>query len=139
MKSRCPIHASLAVLGDRWTLLVVRDLMFAGYRTFNEFLRSAEGVATNVLADRIRGLLDAGVITKAPDPEDGRKWIYSLTPKGVDLAPVLLELNRWGTTYEDGVAPPGILERWDADRAGFLAELRKRHLPEPPRPRRRGR
>lgn len=139
MKSRCPIHASLAVLGDRWTLLVVRDLMFAGYRTFNQFLRSAEGVATNVLADRIRGLLDAGVITKAPDPEDGRKWIYSLTPKGVDLAPVLLELNRWGTTYEDGVAPPGILERWDADRAGFLAELRKRHLPEPPRPRRRGR
>ena len=139
MKSRCPIHASLAVLGDRWTLLVVRDLMFAGYRTFNEFLRSAEGVATNVLADRIKGLLDAGVITKAPDPEHGRKWIYSLTPKGVDLAPVLLELNRWGTTYEDGVAPPGILERWDADRAGFLAELRKRHLPEPPRPRRRGR
>lgn len=139
MKSRCPIHASLAVLGDRWTLLVVRDLMFAGYHTFNELLRSAEGVATNVLADRIRGLLDAGVITKAPDPEDGRKWIYSLTPKGVDLAPVLLELNRWGTTYEDGVAPPGILERWDADRAGFLAELRRRHLPERPRPRRRGR
>lgn len=125
MHNTCPINASLLVLGDRWSLLIVRDLLFAGYRTFNEFLRSAQGVATNILADRIKGLLDAGIITKAADPDDGRKWIYSLTPKGVDLAPVLLELSRWGSTYENGIAPPGVLERWDADRAGFLADLRK--------------
>lgn len=127
MESTCPINASLIVLGDRWSLLVVRDLLFAGYRTFNQFLRSGgEGIATNILADRIKGLLDAGILTKEPDPDDGRKWIYSLTPKGADLAPVLLELSKWGSTYENGVAPPGVLERWDADRAGFLAELRKR-------------
>jgi DNA-binding HxlR family transcriptional regulator len=125
----CPIKASLLVLGDRWSLLVVRDLLFAGHRTFNEFLRSARGVATNILADRIKGLLDAGIITKAADPDDGRKWIYSLTPKGVDLAPVLLELSLWGVKHENGVAPPGILERWEADRAGFLAELRKNARP----------
>jgi DNA-binding HxlR family transcriptional regulator len=125
MENTCPINASLLVLGDRWSLLVVRDLLFAGCRTFNEFLRSAQGVATNILADRIKSLLDAGIITRAADPDDGRKWIYSLTPKGVDLAPVLLELSRWGSTYENGVAPAGVLERWDTDRAGFLAELRK--------------
>src|SRR3954469_1487910 len=94
MHNTCPINASLLILGDRWSLLIVRDLLFAGYRTFNEFLRSAPGVATNILADRIKGLLEAGILTKAADPEDGRKWIYSLTRKGVDLAPVLLELSR---------------------------------------------
>jgi DNA-binding HxlR family transcriptional regulator len=126
MESTCPINASLIVLGDRWSLLIVRDLLFAGYRTFNQFLRSGQGIATNILADRIKGLLDAGILTKESDPGDGRKWIYSLTAKGVDLAPVLLELSKWGSTYENGVAPPGVLERWDTDRAGFLAELRKR-------------
>jgi DNA-binding HxlR family transcriptional regulator len=129
MKSTCPINASLVVLGDRWSLLVVRDLLFAGYRTFNQFLHAGQGIATNILADRIKGLLDADIITKQPDPDDGRKWIYSLTAKGADLAPVLLELSRWGSTHENGVAPPGILERWDTDRAGFLAELRKRAVP----------
>lgn len=120
----CPIHASLQLLGDRWTLLVVRDLLFAGYRTFNELLQ--QGIATNILADRIKNLLAADILTREPDPEDGRKWIYGLTRKGVDLAPVLLELSQWGSTYAGGVAPPGVLERWRADRAGFLAELRRR-------------
>lgn len=122
----CPINAALLVLGDRWSLLIVRDLLFAGYRTYNEFLNAGQGIATNILADRIKGLLDAGVITKAPDRDDGRKWVYSLTRKGVDLAPVLLELSKWGSTYEGGVAPPGVLESYAADRAGFLGELRER-------------
>lgn len=126
MENSCPINASLLVIGDRWSLLIVRDLLFAGYRTFNQFLRSAEGVATNILADRIKNLLDAGIITKAADPGDGRKWIYSLTPKGVDLAPVLLELSKWGSRYQNGIAPPGVLARWEADRTGFLAQLHRR-------------
>ena len=116
METPCPINAALLVLGDRWSLLVVRDLLFAGYRTFNQFLHSGQGIATNILADRIKGLLDAGILTKQPDPDDGRKWIYSLTPKGVDLAPVLLELSKWGSRYEGGVAPPGVLESWEANR-----------------------
>lgn len=124
--STCPINASLEVLGDRWSLLVVRDLLFAGYRTFNEFLHAGEGMATNVLTDRLAKLADAGILTRKPDPEDGRKWLYGLTRKGFELAPVLLELSRWGTKYEHGVPPPGVLDAYEADRAGFLADLRRR-------------
>jgi DNA-binding HxlR family transcriptional regulator len=123
MASTCPINASLVVLGDRWSLLVVRDLMFAGYRSFNQFLRAGEGIATNILADRIEKLIEAGIITKEPDHQDGRKWVYSLTRKGIELAPVLLELSKWGSNYENGIAPEGMLERWEVDRAGLLAEL----------------
>jgi DNA-binding HxlR family transcriptional regulator len=124
--STCPINASLEVLGDRWSLLVVRDLMFAGYRTFNEFLHAGEGMATNVLTDRLAKLAEAGIITKRPDPEDGRKWLYGLTQKGVDLAPVLLALSKWGTRHEHGIPPAGVLDRYEADRVGFLAELKRK-------------
>jgi DNA-binding HxlR family transcriptional regulator len=126
MASTCPINASLVVLGDRWSLLVVRDLMFAGHRSFNQFLRAGEGIATNILADRIEKLIEAGIITKEPDHQDGRKWVYSLTRKGIELAPVLLELSKWGSKYENGIAPEGVLERWEVDRAGLFAELRAR-------------
>jgi DNA-binding HxlR family transcriptional regulator len=124
--SSCPINASLEVLGDRWSLLVVRDLIFAGYRTFNEFLNAGEGMATNVLTDRLAKLAEAGIITKRPDPEDGRKWLYGLTRKGLDLAPVLLALSKWGTKHEHGIPPDGVLDRYEADRAGFLAELKRK-------------
>ena len=124
--STCPINASLEVLGDRWSLLVVRDLMFAGYRTFQEFLNAGEGMATNVLTDRLAKLIEAGIITKRPDPEDGRKWLYGLTQKGLDLAPVLLALSKWGTKHEHGIPPEGVLDRYEADRVGFLAELKRK-------------
>lgn len=126
MASSCPINASLAVLGDRWSLLVVRDLTFAGYRSFNQFLRAGEGMATNVLTDRLSKLIRAGIITRKPDPDDGRKWLYSLTPKGIELAPVLLELSKWGTKHEHGAPPKGVLDMYEADRAGFLAGLKNR-------------
>lgn len=124
--STCPINASLLVLGDRWSLLIVRDLMFAGYRSFNQFQKAGEGMATNVLTDRLAKLTEAGIITKRSDPEDGRKWLYGLTPKGIDLAPVLVELSKWGTKHERGVPPDGILESWDSDSEGFLADLKAR-------------
>ena len=132
--STCPINASLVVVGDRWSLLVVRDLMFAGYRSFNPFLQSGEGIATNILADRIEKLTEVGIITKEPDLQDGRKWVYSLTPKGIDLAPILLELSKWGSRYQDGIAPAGVLEKWEADRAGLLAELKGRLKKDARRP-----
>lgn len=124
--STCPINASLLVLGDRWSLLIVRDLMFAGYRSFNQFQKAGEGMATNVLTDRLSKLTEAGIITKRPDPNDGRKWLYALTPKGIDLAPVLVELSKWGTKHEHGIPPDGILERWQKDSEGFLEELKSR-------------
>src|SRR5688572_5778966 len=91
-RSTCPINASLEVLGDSWSLLIVRDLMFAGARTYRDFLRSDEKIATNILANRLAKLQAAGIITSRPDPEDGRRVLYRLTAKGVELAPVLMEL-----------------------------------------------
>jgi len=124
-RSSCPINASLELLGDRWSLLVVRDLMFAGFRSYKEFLSSEEGIATNILADRLAHLEASGIVTSERDPEDGRKLVYRLTAKGLDLAPVLLELSRWAVTHEAGVRPPDPFHRWEADRAGFLADLRR--------------
>lgn len=124
-RSTCPINASLEVVGDRWSLLIVRDLMFAGARTFRDFLRSDEKIATNILANRLAKLQEAGIITSRPDPADGRSVLYRLTSKGVELAPVLMELSRWGTRFEEGQPPAGILDAWVADRDAFLDGVRQ--------------
>ena len=123
-RSTCPISASLEVLGDRWSLLIVRDLMFGGAHTYRDFRSSSEGIATNVLASRLARLRHFGIITSERDPADGRSLIYRLTAKGVELAPVLLELSRWGTRFEAGKPPPGILEAWETEQQAFLARLR---------------
>jgi len=83
--------ASVEILGDRWSLLIIRDMMLRGFRTYKEFLDSYEGIATNILADRLRKLIAHGIIATQPDPSDGRKLFYLLTAKGLDLAPVLTE------------------------------------------------
>jgi len=120
----CPINAALLMLGDRWTLLIVRNLLFARATGFNEIQRAGEGMATNILTDRLAKLIEMGAVEKRPDENDGRKWIYSLTEKGFDLAPILLELSRWGVKYQKGVAPDGVLEAYAADPKKFLAGLR---------------
>jgi len=129
-RSTCPINASLELLGDRWSLLIVRDLVFAGLRTYKDFASGEEGIATNILADRLASLQASGLVTSERDPEDGRKLVYRLTAKGFDLAPALLELGRWAVKYETGVRRPDPLRLWEADRDGFLGQLRKERLPE---------
>lgn len=124
-RSTCPVSTALDILGDRWSLLIVRDLMFGGARTYKDLRSSAEGIATNILASRLQALREAGIVTSRRDPEDGRSILYALTPKGIDLAPVLLELNRWGTRHEGGLPPPGLVEAWDADPRAFLADIRR--------------
>ena len=99
-RSPCPLNASVEMLGDRWSLLILRDMMVWGFRTFKEFLGSHEKIATNVLADRLRKLEEYGIIISEPDPSDGRKLIYSLTAKGVDLAPVMAEMVLWASRHE---------------------------------------
>ncbi len=94
-RSECPLNASVEMLGDRWSLLIVRDMMLRGFRTYKEFLECYEGIATNILADRLRKLIAYGIITAGPDPSDGRKLIYRLTAKGINLAPVLTEMVLW--------------------------------------------
>ena len=98
-KSNCPINLSLELLGDRWTLLIVRDLVFAGKTHFREFLQSDEGISSRTLAERLQTLQDEGIVTKSDDPTHKLKAIYRLTEAGIDLLPVLATLGAWGSKY----------------------------------------
>jgi DNA-binding HxlR family transcriptional regulator len=98
-KSNCPINLSLEVIGDRWTLLIIRDMMFAGKKHFREFLQSDEGISSRTLADRLQVLLEEGIVTRHDDPSHKLKTIYRLTQAGIDLLPVLVELGCWGNRY----------------------------------------
>jgi DNA-binding HxlR family transcriptional regulator len=99
-RSGCPINLSLEVLGDKWSLLVIRDIMFGNRRHFRELLtRSDEGISSNILADRLKTLLDAGILTREDDPTHKQKGIYSLTERGIELLPVLAQMAAWGYKY----------------------------------------
>jgi DNA-binding HxlR family transcriptional regulator len=125
-RSGCPVSISLELLGDRWSLLVVRDLMVRGLRTFKDFQESGEGIATNVLADRLQKLEAAGIIAAEADETDGRRVNYRLTEKGIDLAPVLLELLIWGARHEETWAPCAAIAEMEENREAVLAEARRR-------------
>lgn len=133
-RSGCPVSVSLDLLGDRWSLLIVRDLMVRGYRTFKEFLTSGEGIATNVLADRLRKLRASGIVSEEVDPADGRKVNYRLTEKGIDLAPVLLDLLIWGARHEPTGAPCEVIAKMAENRDELLAEVRRRWRERDPQP-----
>jgi DNA-binding HxlR family transcriptional regulator len=125
-RSGCPISIALETLGDEWSLLVVRDLMFKDRRTYNDFLRGEEGIASNILADRLRKLESAGILEKWRDPSDTRRFIYSLSERGIDLAPVLIELILWSARYEVTDAPTAVVKAMRSDRHAFIADVRKR-------------
>lgn len=98
-RSTCPISTALEFVGDRWTLLVIRDLMFAGKRHFREFLQSEEAISSNVLADRLNALVENGILTRRDDPTHAQKAIYSLTEKGLDLLPVVVAMSAWSQKH----------------------------------------
>jgi DNA-binding HxlR family transcriptional regulator len=125
-RSGCPVSISLETLGDRWSLLVIRDLMVRGYRTFKQFEQSDERIATNILADRLRRLERNGIISAEADPTDGRRMSYRLTEKGIDLAPLLLELLIWGARNEETMAPRELIAQMEQNREGVIAEVRRR-------------
>ena len=133
-RSGCPVSISLESFGDRWSLLIIRDLMVRGYRTFKEFEQSGEKIATNILADRLRKLQAAGIVTTEADAADGRKLIYRLTEKGIDLAPVLLDLLIWGARHEETGAPCAVIDEMAKNREAVLAEVRRRWRDRDPRP-----
>ncbi len=124
-RSECPLNASVEMLGDRWSLLLIRDMMLRGFRTYKDFMECYEGIATNILADRLRKLVAYGIITSEPDPSDGRKVIYSLTAKGIDLAPVLTEMVLWAAAHED-TGNQALVRLMRADKEKFLAGVRER-------------
>ncbi|MDQ3317152.1 MAG: helix-turn-helix transcriptional regulator [Actinomycetota bacterium] len=135
-RSGCPINLSLEVLGDGWSLLILRDMVFSGKRHFREFLRSEEGISSNILADRLRKLTNEGMITKADDPTHKQKSIYRLTEKSIALVPVFAQLGAWGSRHlpasEEASAIPRTLEAggpamWER----FMGELREEHLGVP--------
>jgi DNA-binding HxlR family transcriptional regulator len=123
-RSGCPLNASVEMLGDRWSLLILRDMMLRGYKTFHQFLASDERIATNILADRLRRLEDYGILTSQRDPADGRKLIYELTAKGIDLAPVLTEMVLWAARHEDTANQP-LVRLMRSDKGHFLTEIHR--------------
>jgi DNA-binding HxlR family transcriptional regulator len=133
-RSGCPVSISLERFGDRWSLLIIRDLMVRGFRTFKEFQESGERIATNVLADRLRNLGAAGIIAAEAEETDGRKVNYRLTEKGIDLAPVLLELLIWAARHERTAAPCALIKEMARNRNQILAEVRRRWRERDPTP-----
>ena len=133
-RSGCPVSIALEVFGDRWSLLLVRDMMVRGMRTFKEFAESGEGIATNILADRLERLESAGIVAREPDESDGRKVIYRLTERGIDLAPVMLELLIWGSKHEEAGLSCSLIANMATNREAVLAEVRRRWRDGDPTP-----
>lgn len=98
-RSGCPINLSLEVIGDKWSLLIIRDMIFGGKRHFRELLRSEEGISSNILADRLKRLTAIGMLTKSDDPSHKQKAIYSLTEMAIALVPIMAHLGAWGRRY----------------------------------------
>ena len=128
------MSVSLEVLGDRWSLLIVRDMMVRAYRTFREFQHAGEGIATNILADRLRRLEAAEILTTEPAEADGRSAHYRLTAKGIALAPVLLDLLIWGAQHEETGAPCAVIAQMAQNRESVLAEAYRRWAERDPTP-----
>jgi len=138
-RSGCPINLTLEVVGDKWSLLIIRDMMFGNRRHFRELLsKSEEGIASNILADRLKRLTEQGIVSKADDPTHKQKAIYSLTEKGIELLPVLAQMSGWGLRYlpvteELGIRAQLLKEGGPKLWAEFMDELRETHLGVPAR------
>jgi DNA-binding HxlR family transcriptional regulator len=137
-RSSCPINLSLEVIGDTWSLLVIRDLMFGNARHFRELLRSEEGISSGILADRLKRLTANGLISASDDPTHKQKTLYSLTEMGIALVPVVVQLGVWGRTYlpasQEMTVRIDVLERGGpAMLSQFMDELRHIHLGRPTR------
>ena len=121
LRSDCPINYALEFLGDKWTLLVIRDLVFDGKRFYKEFLSSKEGIATNILSDRLKRLENLGVIESAVYEKQRTQKIYTLTETGIDLLPLLVEIISWSSKHKDGLnVDPAFLKNLKKDRTGVL-------------------
>ena len=123
-RSLCPINLVLEAVGDNWTLLILRDLMFRGHSSYQAFLRSEEGIATNILADRLQRLEQNGLVSKASDPADARKFIYALTEKGADLAPLLVEMTLFANRHHPRIdMPKEVVADMQRNKSAFAARM----------------
>ena len=137
IRSGCPINLTLEVVGDRWSLILIRDIMFGNRRHFRELLaQSNEKIATNILADRLKRLVAHGILSKRDDPTHKQKAVYSLTEKGIELLPLLVQMGTWGrrylpTTPELAIRQELMEQGGPALLEDFMAELRHLHLGTP--------
>jgi DNA-binding HxlR family transcriptional regulator len=123
-RSDCPISTALDIFGDKWSLLIIRDMMFKGKHTYGDFLDGGENIATNILADRLAVLEGGGIISKHTHPDSKAKVLYKLTPKGIELLPVLIEIIIWSSQYHD-VHPDAVAfaKQIKKDKPGVIKQL----------------
>jgi len=121
LRSTCPINYTLELVGDKWSLLILRDMVYFGKKTYGEFIDSDEGIARNILASRLVQLMESGLIMKTPHQNDGRRDIYRLTDKGLGLIPLLLEMADWGSRHFESGAPQSWLELVRRDRSKMIS------------------
>lgn len=132
-RSECPISCSLDIFGDKWSLLIIRDMMFFNKSTYGDFLKSAEGIATNILASRLQSLEENKLIEKLDHPESKAKVLYRLTQKSIDLLPLIVEIHLWAEQYlEIPTEIKAMVKESKKDRDGFIKsmtkQLKKQHL-----------
>ncbi|MGF6848188.1 DNA-binding HxlR family transcriptional regulator [Chitinophaga sp. W3I9] len=129
VRSDCPISCSLDVFGDRWSLLIIRDIMLRGKLSYSEFLESEEKIATNILSNRLSVLEAEGILLKRVSPANKSKFLYSLTPKGIDLLPIIIEIMDWGAKYNVNCPRRELGKKIKKDKAGavkeYFAKLKK--------------
>lgn len=129
-RSLCPINLVLEAVGDSWSMLIIRDLMLRGHTSYQAFLRSEEKIATNILADRLSKLEQNGLITKSADPADARKFIYALTQKGADLAPLLVEMTLYSLKHEPRIdMPKEVVVEMQKNKQAFSTRLIRNFTP----------
>lgn len=125
-RSSCPVACGLDVLGDKWTLLIIRDLLLSNRCEFGHLLNAGEGISTNILTDRLAKMQADGLIKKTKHPEHGKKYIYALSDKGVSLAPMMMELALWADKHVEGAALPKVLADFlKQDRTAAVSKLMK--------------
>lgn len=128
-RSTCPISNVLEILGDRWTLLVVRDMMFRGKQEFGQFMKSSEKISSNILADRLNRLCENNLLSKTVHVDDKKKYVYELTQTGLDLAPVMLELVLWSAKSLDNVSvPEAVLNMVMNNRESVIERIQNREV-----------
>jgi len=128
-RSDCPISCSLDVFGDKWSLLIIRDIMLRGKLSYSEFLESEEKIASNILVNRLTVLTEEGILLKQVSPTNKSKFIYNLTEKGIDLLPIVIEIMDWGAKYNANCPRRELGKKIKKDKAGaikeYYAKLRK--------------
>lgn len=127
-RSNCPVTYTLDIIGDRWAVLIIRDIIFFGKSSFGDFAKSSEGIATNILTDRLKRLEEQNILTKTTNQANQKKFVYSLTEKGLDLLPIIVEMILYSEKHDpETVVTKSQLKEIKTNKEKFILELQKKH------------